>query len=508
MVSDCGFGIYVSSAYLRYDLRNMDKIKRNFILNTIFQVMRLLTPLVVTPYISRVLGVDGVGIFSYTYSVQYYFSIFAVLGTVGYGAREIARQRDDKEKLSCLFWEIWLLAVCTSLVSLSVWTILILCSGQYQIYYLILTFYVLAAMVDISWFYTGLEKFPVIVLRNIALRLTEVALVFLLVKKPEHLYIYFLIMAGGTFLGNVSLWGGMGKNLAKVRWREIRPFRHLKGTLVFFLPTIATSIYTVLDKTLIGLITKNTAENGAYEQATKIIDVAKAVSFVSLNTVLGPRSAYLFAQKKIDEAQNNLKSSLSFMLMLGVGMSCGIIGVADIFVPWFYGEGFEGVVLLLRCLAPIIVVITISNALGYQYYDPAGLRLKSAKYLVVGACCNLVLNCLLIPKFAGAGAVIGSVASEFVISALYLKNCDGYLRLGELIRMGWKKLAAGIVMLVFLLYRQNAYQPVVLDMVLLVVQGVAVYFAMLIILQDSMLIGALKSGIRKMNNILSKGKKV
>lgn len=485
----------------------MDKIKRNYILNTIFQVLRLLTPLVVTPYISRVLGVDGVGIFSYTYSVQYYFAIFAVLGTTAYGAREIARHRDDPEKMSHLFWEIWLLAVATSLVSMVCWGILILCSGEYQLYYIILTLYLLAAMVDVSWFFTGLEKFPIIVVRNIALRLTEVALVFLLVKKPEHLYVYCLIMAGGTFLGNLSLWGGIRKNLTKVRWRELRPVRHLKGTLIFFLPTIATSIYTVLDKTLIGLITQNTAENGAYEQATKIIDVAKAVAFVSLNTVLGPRSAYLYAQGKFDEVKRNLRSSVNFMLMLGVGMAFGIAGVADVFVPWFFGEGFEGVVVLLKCMAPIIVVITISNALGYQYYDPAGLRLKSAKYLVVGAVCNLILNCLLIPHFASAGAVVGSVVSEILISALYLKNCDGYLTLKDLVRMGWKKLIAGCLMLLFLLWRGGACEPVALDVVLLVAQGVIVYFVVLLILRDSVLLTALKAGLGKVKGILSKGKK-
>ena len=228
---------------------------------------------------------------------------------------------------------------------------------------------------------------------------------------------------------------------------------------------------------------------------------------MSLNTVLGPRSSYLFSQNKIEEAKKNLKSSLNFMLMLCFGVSFGIIGVADIFVPWFFGEGFEGVVLLLKCLAPIIVVICISNALGYQYYDPAGLRLKSAKYLVVGASCNLVLNCLLIPKFAGAGAVIGSVASEFVISALYLKNCDGYLRLGELIRMGWKKLVAGAVMMVFLLFRQRSYEPAVVDIVLLVLQGLGVYFAVLLVLWDSLLTGVLKGVAQKAKGILSKDKK-
>lgn len=485
----------------------MDKLKRNYILNTMFQVLRLLTPLVVTPYVSRVLGIDGVGIFSYTYSVEYYFAIFAVLGTTAYGAREIARHRDDPEKKSHLFWEIWLLAVATSLISMTAWGILILSSGKYQIYYLILTFYLLAAMVDISWFYTGLEKFPVIVLRNIVLRLAEVALVFLLVKKPEHLYIYFLIMAGGTFLGNLSLWAGMRRNLSRVSWKELRPLRHLKGTLIFFLPTIATSIYTVLDKTLIGLITQNTSENGAYEQATKIIDVAKAVAFVSLNTVLGPRSTYLYAQGKTDQVKRNLRMSCNFMMMLSIGMAFGIAGVAEVFVPWFFGDGFDGVILLLRCFAPIIVIITISNALGYQYYDPAGLRLKSAKYLIVGACCNLVLNCLLIPHLAGVGAVIGSVISELVISLLYLKNCDGYLRMTDLGRMVWKKLIAGALMLLVLLKYGSLFRPDALHVVLLIVLGVAVYFVMLVILRDEMLLTALKTGWDKVKVFVKKEKK-
>ncbi len=482
----------------------MDKIKRNYILNTMFQVLRLITPLVVTPYISRILGVDGVGIFSYTYSVQYYFSIFAVLGTIGYGAREIARHRDEPERLSHLFGEIWLLAAITSIVSLVIWGGLILLSGEYRLYYAILTLYILAAMLDISWFYTGLERFPVIVLRNIALRLTEVALVFLLVKQTDHLYRYFIIMAGGTFLGNVSLWLGMRKNLTKVNWHDIKPLRHLKQTLVFFLPTIATSIYTVLDKTLIGLITKDTAENGAYEQATKIIDVAKAVSFTSLNVVLSPRSSYLFSQGKHDEVKHNLHSSLSFMLLLGMGMAFGIAGVADVFVPWFFGEGFEGVVLLLKCLAPIIVVISISNALGYQYYDPAGLRMKSAKFLVAGAGCNFVLNCLLIPKFEGAGAVIGSVASELLISILYLKNCDGYLYLKDIAKMGWRKLVAGILMLLVLIWRRGHCEPVVSDVVLLVLQGAAVYLAALIILRDPVVFTAIKTAKNKLKSVFSK----
>lgn len=480
------------------------KIKRNFILNTAFQVLRLITPLVVTPHISRVLGADGVGIFSYTYSIVYYFTLFAVLGTTTYGAREIARVQDKPEERSHLFWEIWLLAATTSVISVVGWGVFVLINSQYRLYYMILTLYILAAMADISWFFTGLEKFPAVVGKNIAVRLAEVALTLWLVQKPQHLVLYCAIMAGGTFFGNLSLWIGVGKSLVKVNFSKLRPFRHLKGTLIYFVPTIATSVYTMLDKTLIGMITRDTAQNGYYEQATKIVNVAKAITFTSLNMVVGPRSVHLYAQGKFDEVKKMLHTSLNFMLLMAFGISFGIAGIADLFVPWFFGDGFSEVTLLLKVLAPIIIVISVSNTLGYQYYDPAGLRSKSANYIIVGAGCNLCLNLLLIPYLKSAGAIIGSVAAETVITALYLKNCDGFLKLRSVLQMSWKRLIAGAVMFAFLQWRTPAYNSVMLDIAWLVVQAMAVYFAVLFIVRDKFLIDFLKSYYSKIKAKLSK----
>lgn len=473
----------------------MDKLKRNYILNTLFQVLRLLTPLIVTPYISRVLGVDGVGIFSYTYSIQYYFTMFAVLGTATYGAREIARNRDSKHDISRLFWEIELQAVATTLICLTGWGIFITLNGQYQLYYTILSLYIISAAVDISWFFSGLERFPEIVGKNIAVRIAETVSVFIFIKKPEDLYLYFIIIACGTFLGHASLWFSLWNHIERVKFSELRLFSHLRGTLIFFLPTIATSIYTVLDKTLIGAITKDTSENGAYEQATKIVDIAKAISFVSLNTVIAPRSAYQYAQKNFDNVKKTLSSSMSFMLFLSCGFAFGIAGVSQIFVPWFFGQGFESVITLLRILSPIIIIICISNALGYQYYDPSGKRLQSAKYLIIGACCNLVLNCALIPLLKSTGAIIGSLASEAVISALYLKNCEGYMTARKLIKIGWKKLVAGLAMfaaLFFLCRHLTATMPGVL---LAVITGGAIYVLLLLILRDDIIFTTIKKSL-------------
>ena len=485
----------------------MNKIKRNFILNTMFQILRLISPLVVTPYVSRILGVEGIGLFSYTYSIEYYFFIFAVLGTTAYGAREISRHRDEPEKMSHIFWEIWFLTFTTSLISIGAWSIVVFTSGQNQLYFAILTFYLLSAMVDITWFYTGLERFPVIVIRNMVVKVVEIALVFLLVKKAEHLYLYFLIMAGGAFLGNATLWLGMRKNLKKVAWRTLRPFRHLKETLIFFLPTIAVSIYTVVGKTLIGAITKSETESGVYEQTTKIVEIIKAVAVVSLNTVLGPRNSYLHKKGELQQIRTNIRGSMDFVLLMSIGAACGVIGVADLFVPWFFGPGYEVVALLLRVLSPIVVIIGVSYTLGSQYYEPVGLRLKSAKYLVVGACCSVVLNVLLIPFLNSLGAVIGSLIAEFVITVLFLINCDGYMTGKELFRIGWKKVVAGTVMALLLLWQSKYLMPVTTHVLLMVILGIGVYFLCLLALGDKMLIKVLKNGLKKVKRLLGKGNK-
>lgn len=96
-------------------------IKKNYIYNTIYQVLSLITPLITAPYISRVLGSNGVGIYSYTNSIVTYFTLFAALGTASYGQREIAMHRDDPETSSKLFWEIEILSLTTTAVSLIVW---------------------------------------------------------------------------------------------------------------------------------------------------------------------------------------------------------------------------------------------------------------------------------------------------------------------------------------------------------------------------------------------------
>ena len=459
-------------------------IKKNFILSTFYQVLKIITPFITTPYVSRVLEPNRVGIYSYTYAYVTYFTLFAALGTVSYGSREIARNRDDKKAYTKLFWEIELLTIITTCACLIGWGIWILFHEKYRIYYIILTLCLFATLFDISWFYTGLEQFKNIVGVNSFFKILSVVAIFLFVKDTGDLAVYILILSLSMVLGNLSMWIYLPKYLLKLDDKKLQIKRHFKETLIYFIPAVATTIYTVLDKTLIGLITKSEYENGYYEQATKIITMAQSVTFTAINSVLGARISYLFAEEKYDEIHRRIKKSMNYILFMGIGICFGLIAVSDRFVPFFFGPGYDKVALLLKLMSPLIIIIGVSNCLGSQYYSPAGLRSTSAKFIVIGSCVNLVCNLCFIPVINSYGAVVATLIAESTISILYLRFCNGYLTMKIIIKQSWKKIIAGVIMLLVIWAINGIFESNILATVVEVVVGVGVYGSCLLFMKD------------------------
>ena len=231
-------------------------IKLNYVLNTAYQVLTLITPLITAPYISRVLGADGVGIYSYTTSVVAFFTMFAVLGTTTYGQRAIAQCRDDRGSLSKCFWEIEILSAISTAICVVAWIGFMLINPEYKVYYLILTIDLAAVAFDIIWFYSGLEQFKYIVFRNAAIKIISIICLFVFVKERDHVWIYLVITSLGKFLGNISMWIPLRKFVDTVKLSHLSLLPHLKETLAYFIPTAAASIYTYLDKVMIGRIIK------------------------------------------------------------------------------------------------------------------------------------------------------------------------------------------------------------------------------------------------------------
>lgn len=474
-------------------------LKKNYIFSILYEVLKLITPFITMPYIARVLGPDGVGIYSFTHSNITYFLLFGALGTASYGAREIAQNRDDRQKTSKLFWEIELLTVMTSGVSLGAWIVFLIINREYRLYDIALTPFILSTMFDISWFFYGLEKVRNIVIRNTAMKLLGIALLFLLVRKKEDVLIYCVINSGISLLGSLTMWTYLPGLITKVNLRELRFKRHLRETMIYFIPTVATSIYTVLDKTLIGAITGNVYQNGYYEEATKVINIAKSMVFTAVNTIMEARMSYLFAEKKFDEIRKRIVRSMDFIYLLAFGAVFGIVGIAKRFVPIFLGDGFEPVIVLLCLMAPLVLIVGTSNCMGAQYYTPSGQRKRSAKVIVLGAITNLCLNLLFIPKYGVYGATVASIIAEATITVLYINMSDGYMRWKKLWQFTWKRLIAGTVMCAAVFATGEALRSVVMEhgnrisavnlltLLLQVSVGVVVYALILWVMKDSML---------------------
>ena len=230
-------------------------IKKNFIYNLLYQILTILLPVVTTPYISRVLGANNVGIYGYTLSISAYFILFGSLGTLLYGQREIAYVQNDKKEYSKRFWEINILRAITMSLSLLVFLIFFVSrENDYNIYYLILTLEIIGNYFSVVWFFQGLEAFKEIVIRNLIIKCGSIAAIFIFVKTSDDLWIYFLIYVLSVVLGNLVMWLYLPKMLVKVKLKELHVFKHLKPMIQLFIPQIAIEVYTILDRTMLGSI--------------------------------------------------------------------------------------------------------------------------------------------------------------------------------------------------------------------------------------------------------------
>ena len=158
-------------------------ITQNFVFNLIYQILNLLLPLITAPYISRVLGAEKVGIYSYTYAIVSTFVMVGSLGIATHGQKEIAANRENYDQRNRLFWEIFLIRLITVTVSTGIFIIYAISNEQYCIFYIAQLPFLISSILDISWLFQGIERFDYVVIRNLLIKLIGIILIFATVYK-------------------------------------------------------------------------------------------------------------------------------------------------------------------------------------------------------------------------------------------------------------------------------------------------------------------------------------
>lgn len=454
-------------------------VKRNFVYNALYQILIIVLPLVTAPYVSRVLHADKIGEYAYHFSIAKIFVIFAMLGLNNYGNRTIAAVRDDEEELANSFSSIYIMQVTTSLFSIILYFGYILICKQGKMAY-ILTFYVVSSAFDINWFFFGLEQFKLTVLRNTAIKLLSVACIFIFVKETSDVYIYGLILALSFICSQLAIWPFVKRYTHFVKPTKESIIRHIKPNIKLFIPIIAVSLYKYMDKIMLGSLT-NMTEVGYYENAEKIIDIP-VVLVASLGTVMLPKMSNLAANKRNKDGEKYIYYSVLFAVFLASSLGFGIITTSRVFVPWFFGDGFDACIPLASILALSTIFIAVANVMRTQYLIPMHEDKTYIISVFIGAITNIILNLLLIPGMKSAGAAIGTLAAEAAVCIYQFKKIKKEANFANPIIKSTIFIASGVIMWLVVRSIPIRFTDPLLILLFEVVVGIVAFFVSLILI--------------------------
>ena len=365
--------------------------RKNTLYNVAYRVFSMLLPLVTAPYLSRVVGTEGVGLYGYSWAVSYVFVLIGLLGLENYGPREIARVRDDRDALNRTFSAIWKMQRLVAGVTLLVWLVYVFfIAGEEKIISLNLTMMSVSCLVNLDWCLMGLDEFKPIALRNTAVKLLAAAAVFLFVRKPEDLWVYAFVWSLSTLLGCLScMFSLRGKvTPVKVTWKEA--LKHLAPCALLSISVIAVSVYRQMDKVMIGALA-DMAQTGLYEMTR---------------------------MKQMDAVKRHIRLSMELVMCMVCAMAFGLAAVAVNFAPLFYGDDFAYSGTLMIPLSFTLLSIGFANVIRTQWVLPQGRDTIFVHSVLTGAVINLIANFVLIPPFGAMGAAAATVLAEFSVPAV------------------------------------------------------------------------------------------
>lgn len=425
----------------------MKSLQKNFLYNVLYQILLVILPLITAPYISRTLGATAVGVYSYTYSVAYYFLLIAMLGIGNHGNRSVAAVRDDREKLNKTFSSIYSLQVMTFSIAILVYAFyLVLFVKDNRLIVLLQLIYVTSGLFDIGWLFFGLEQFKLTVARNTLIKISTVVLMFVFVHKPSDLWKYTLIMSAGTLFSQAYLWLYVKKYVSfkKCSVKEIAS--NIKPVLILFIPVLAYSIYKVMDKIMLGNMSSYD-QVGFYNNAEKIINIPMGI-ITALGTVMLPRMSNIVANGDKKRVDDYIRISAKLVTLLSSAIAFGLMGVSSVLAPVFFGDEFIACGEIIRLLSVTVFFIAWANVIRTQYLIP---NKRDSIYLtstMVGAILNLIINWMLIPKYQANGAAFGTIVAEFSVMLVQMVAVKNELPMRKYIMSYSPILIIGLIMVV------------------------------------------------------------
>lgn len=379
---------------------NNKSIKINAFLNGLRSVLNLIFPLITFPYVSRILSVNGIGIYNFSSTFVGYFVLIAGLGINTYAVREGAKYRDNSKQIATFSNQLFSINIISTILAYVLLFVTIFAFPKLNNYIsciLVFSIQIFFTTIGTEWIYTTYEDYTYITIRSILFKIFSILLLFLFVKRQSD----YLIYAGITVLASV------GSNLlnfiharsfislkltTKIDWK-----RHLKPILIIFSSAIAVNIYVYSDNTILGIM-KDEYAVGIYSIAVKIYTIAQSL-LTAILTVTIPRLAFLYGKKLIEEYNYLLHRVIDTLLILALPASTGLIMLSKPIVMLIASRKYMNSVSSLSIIAFAIIFSIFSWIFSDCVLIPAKRESLVFHCTLITAVFNVVVNIILIPFF-------------------------------------------------------------------------------------------------------------
>lgn len=457
-------------------------LKKNIVLSLLIQIVGYISPLIVSPYISRVLGPEQIGIYSFSYTYAHYFVLFVMFGFLNLGSKLISSYRTDFKKRNEIFWTLLAAKMLFALVAIAVYLIFIFCRlfkgvENYKLMFIFCIF-ILSAGFDISFFFQGIEKLNFISITTAIVNIWYVISIFLFVKTVDDLLIFTLLKTLSYSLIHVFLWSFVFGRMGKPTIDKKNFWNFIRLSFIFFLPTIVMSVSGSIDETLIGLLSTKT-QVAYYEQVCKITTLlATIISAVS--PVLLSRISLLIKENSEDtnkQISNLLAKGVLLSLVILTPLVTGLYIIGTIFVPLFFGSEFIGAIPVFMWLLPVASFSALSSVIISGYYYPFNKANVVTITIFITVLINVSLTALLLyfTDLGAVGAAIPSLVAEFInFVALYIgarKKTNHLMILKDV----WKVAISAIIMATSLILLNHfVFVPYISSDVLIIVLDILI----------------------------------
>ena len=383
---------------------------------------------------------------SFATSIISYFAMFAQLGIPTYGIRACAQVRNDKKKLSKTAQEIFIINIIMSILAYIVFFIA-LCNvprlKDEKTLLIIVSATIFFNAIGMEWLYKALEQYTYITIRSVIFKFIALIAMFLLIHQQSDYIIYGAISIFASSASNIFNFFNVHKYISLRPVGEYNFKQHLKAVSVFFALSCAATIYVNLDTVMLGFM-KTNVDVGYYNAAVKIKTILVSI-VTSLGTVLLPRASYYVEHGLKEDFYRITKKAINFVFLVATPLMLYFMFFAKEGIFFLSGNTYGGAIVPMQIIMPTLFFIGLTNIMGMQILVPLGKENIVLYSEIVGAVVDLAINYILIPKYASAGAAIGTLVAEIAVWIVQ------YIYLRKQIKDAYKNVRYGILILALFL---------------------------------------------------------